>query len=219
MLATLFFLTILSLLLSLFLTPIVRNFAVRRNLVDQPDNKRKVHKNPIPRVGGVALAAAYFGSLLAIAAWQSYHQSHLGPGFAAVMSIVPAAIVIFLIGLADDIFNLKPWQKFSVQIIAASMVVSAGVHIHLPAAFGVHPVLEAAVTMFWLAACTNAVNLNRRSTVVWPTWRILTCHRDDPDCFARQRQHRTRPRHRPISGRLARFSGIQLQSRVHLSWR
>ena len=159
MLVTLFLLTVLSLALSLLFTPIIRAAALRCNLVDLPDNKRKVHKNPIPRVGGVALAAAFFGSLLAAAAFAALKQPAANAGFAAIKSITPAALLIFLIGLADDIFNLKPWQKFAVQIIAAGMVVSAGVRIHCAASLHVHPALEIAGTVFWLVACTNAVNL------------------------------------------------------------
>jgi UDP-GlcNAc:undecaprenyl-phosphate GlcNAc-1-phosphate transferase len=153
------FLTILSLVLSLLFTPAVRTLALRCNLVDLPDNKRKVHKHPIPRVGGAAVAVAYFGSLLAVMAFLMYRQPELIVGFAAIKSIAPAAIVIFFIGLADDIFNLKPWHKFAAQFVAAGMVVATGVHIHGFAAFHMHPFLLTAATVVWLVACTNAVNL------------------------------------------------------------
>ena len=159
MLMILLLLTAVSLAFSLLFTPTIRILAVRWNLVDLPDNKRKVHKTPIPRVGGVAIAAAYFGSLLAVAAFLAYHRSVAATGFAAVKSIVPAALVIFLIGLADDIFNLKAWHKFVVQIVAAGMVVTAGVHIHGVAEFSIHPLVGTVATIVWLVACTNAINL------------------------------------------------------------
>jgi UDP-GlcNAc:undecaprenyl-phosphate GlcNAc-1-phosphate transferase len=133
--------------------------AKRFNLVDQPDNKRKVHSRPIPRVGGIALAAAYFGSLLTMALLNLYNWFHVGSQFGAVRSIAPACFVVFLIGLADDIFNLKPWHKFSGQILAAAMVVSTGVHIHGLGNLPAHSLLEVAGTIIWLVACTNAVNL------------------------------------------------------------
>src|SRR5450755_589389 len=159
MLVTLLLLTALSLTLSLLFTPIVRMVAIRCKLVDLPDNKRKVHKKPIPRVGGVALAAAYFGSLLATAAFVAYKLPAANTGFAVVWSIAPAALVVFLVGLADDIFDLKPWHKFGLQVVAAGMVVSAGIRFHAVGSFSVHPVLEIAGTIVWLVACTNAVNL------------------------------------------------------------
>jgi UDP-GlcNAc:undecaprenyl-phosphate GlcNAc-1-phosphate transferase len=159
MLTILFSLTALSLVLSLLFTPTVRTLALRCNLVDLPDNKRKVHKHPVPRVGGVAVAAAYFGSLLAVLAFLSYQQSELSAEFGVFKSIAPAALVIFFIGLADDIFNLKPWHKFAAQFVAAAMVVLAGVHIHGFAAYHVHPILLTAASIVWLVGCTNAVNL------------------------------------------------------------
>jgi UDP-GlcNAc:undecaprenyl-phosphate GlcNAc-1-phosphate transferase len=158
MLTILFLLTALSLILSLLFTPIVRTLALRCNLIDLPDNKRKVHKHPVPRVGGVAVAAAYFGSLLIVLAFLSSQQSELGAQFTVLKSIAPAALVIFFIGLADDIFNLKPWHKFAAQFVAAVMVVLAGVHIRF-AAFHVHPILLTAATIIWLVGFTNSVNL------------------------------------------------------------
>jgi UDP-GlcNAc:undecaprenyl-phosphate/decaprenyl-phosphate GlcNAc-1-phosphate transferase len=159
MLTTLLLLTALSLVLSLLFTPTVRTLAIRYNFVDLPDNNRKVHKSPIPRVGGIAVASAYFGSLLMVLAFLSYERPELSASFGAFKSIAPAALVIFFIGLADDIFNLKPWHKFAGQFVAAGIVVSGGVHIHQFAAFHLHPMLLTAVTVIWLVGCTNAVNL------------------------------------------------------------
>jgi UDP-GlcNAc:undecaprenyl-phosphate GlcNAc-1-phosphate transferase len=159
MLLTLLLLTALSLILSVSFTPTIRTLAIRYNFVDLPDNGRKVHISPIPRVGGVALAAAYFGALLATALFVAYRMPAASGCFAAVKSIAVPAFLIFLIGLADDIFNLKPRHKFAVQIVAAIMVAAAGVHIHGIGTFNVHPTLETLGTIVWLVACTNALNL------------------------------------------------------------
>jgi UDP-GlcNAc:undecaprenyl-phosphate/decaprenyl-phosphate GlcNAc-1-phosphate transferase len=159
MVVLLFLLTAVSLMLSLSLTPIVRILAFRWNLVDLPDNKRKIHKNPIPRIGGVPLAAAYFGSCIAVAAFLAHSWPGAPAGFAAMRSIAPAAMLIFLIGLADDVFGLKPWHKLAVEILAAAVVIWAGVRVHNISAFSVHPVLGVLGTILWLVACTNALNL------------------------------------------------------------
>ena len=126
--------------------------------MDVPD-KRKVHKTPVPRVGGIAVAAAYFGALLLIALFVSDRQPAAASGFATVKLIAPAAVLIFLVGLADDIFNLKPWQKFAVQIVAAAIVVSAGVQFHSVGSLSIHPVVGMVISVLWLVGCTNAVNL------------------------------------------------------------
>ena len=159
MLLILLSIIILSLFLAVLFTPAVIKVAFRCNLVDRPDNKRKIHIKPIPRVGGVALGAAYFLSLLATAVFVGYQQPTAGSSFAVVKSIALPALLVFVIGLADDIFNLKPWPKLAFQILAAAMVVYQGVHIHGIPTLDMHPGLEAAGTVMWLVFCTNAVNL------------------------------------------------------------
>jgi UDP-GlcNAc:undecaprenyl-phosphate GlcNAc-1-phosphate transferase len=148
-----------SLMLSLLFTPLVRAFALRSNLVDLPDNKRKVHKKPIPRIGGVALTAAYFGSCFGVTAILAHYHIEHHIGFAAVKSIAPATLLIFLIGLVDDLVALKPWHKFGVELIAAVLVVAAGVHIGDVSVFAAYPLLGQLATIVWLVGCTNAVNL------------------------------------------------------------
>lgn len=163
MLVPFFLFTAISLLLSLSLTPIVRLLAVRWNLVDKPDNKRKVHQRPTPRVGGIAVGGAYFGSLALLGIWLHFQHSTYASGLTAIQSIVPSAVLVFLIGLADDILDLKPRNKFAGQIVAATLAVIAGVHIpglQLGAVpFGLGPVLGMALSVVWLVLCTNAVNL------------------------------------------------------------
>jgi len=158
MLLILFLLTGIALILSLLFTPLVRRLALRWNLVDHPGT-RKVHSSPIPRIGGVAVAGAYFGSCLIVAGVVAQFRPDLPLGFTTIQAIGPATFFIFLIGLADDILNLRPWQKFAVQIAASVMVVSAGVHMGDSYLFLGHPILARVATVFWLLLCTNAVNL------------------------------------------------------------
>lgn len=158
MLFILLLLTGSALILSLFLTPLVRLMALKWNLVDLPD-ARKVHKNPIPRIGGIAVSGAYFGSCLLVAALLAHFRPDLPIGFSTIRSVGPATLFIFIVGLADDILNLKPWQKFAVQIAASLMVVSAGVHMGDSSLFVGHPIVARVATVVWLLVCTNAVNL------------------------------------------------------------
>lgn len=145
-------------ILSLSFTPVVRALALRWNFVDHP-GARKVHKNPIPRVGGVAVSVAYFGSCLIAGLVVMHFRLELPVAFSTIKSIVPATLLIFLIGLADDILNLKPWQKFAVQIAASLLVISAGLHMGDSYLFVGSPILARVATIVWLLACTNAVNL------------------------------------------------------------
>jgi UDP-GlcNAc:undecaprenyl-phosphate GlcNAc-1-phosphate transferase len=159
MLVTILLLTAAALILSLCLTPLVRLLALKYNLIDLPDNKRKIHSKPIPRVGGIGIVFAYFGACLIIAALAAFNPVAVHPAFAAVRAIAPGLIVIFLTGLADDIFNLKPRQKLVGQIIAAGLVIAGGIRMHGIATFSVHPIVGILGTVAWLVLCTNAVNL------------------------------------------------------------
>lgn len=159
MLLFLLVLSAISFTMCVGFTPVIRSVALRCNLVDRPDDNRKVHKKPIPRIGGVAVGAAYFLSLLAAAALLAYQHRGMEDQFALVRSIAPGAIVIFLVGFADDLFDLKAQYKFGVQIVAATMTVATGVHIHDIGGVALHPALGMAGSVLWLVACTNAINL------------------------------------------------------------
>src|SRR3954449_13488914 len=86
-------------IISLVLTPIARDIFRAYNVVDRP-SRRKVHAYPIPRVGGIPIAAAFFVTLLTLPAGQ-FPQASL------TWKLLPAALFIFLIGLVDDFINLK----------------------------------------------------------------------------------------------------------------
>lgn len=158
MTAFLVLLTGISLVLSLLLTPVCRAAALRWNLVDVPDSSRKIHRHPIPRIGGVAVVLAYFGSCLLVAAVSAHNGAGAYFAFSAAKSVAPAAVMVFLVGLADDILGLKPWHKL-VGILAAAVVVSTGVHIRAIAGFPLPPWLGAVGTIVWLVVCANALNL------------------------------------------------------------
>jgi UDP-GlcNAc:undecaprenyl-phosphate/decaprenyl-phosphate GlcNAc-1-phosphate transferase len=141
---------------SVVLTPIFRDIFRSFKVVDSPDQDRKVHVYPIPRVGGIAIAVAYF---LAFYFAQPNDGRTLDQELSVVWNILPAAMVVFATGLIDDFFGLKPWQKILGQLAAAGMAAWAGVRIldiggHLiPEFWGI------LLTIGWLLVCTNAINL------------------------------------------------------------
>ncbi len=148
-----------SVILSLVLTPVVRLLGLRLNIVDQPDNKRKVHKKPIPRIGGVAVTIAYFGSCLLVWGLLSIYSFHNRAIFSEFRALVPAVLLIFAVGLADDLLNLQPWHKFAAQGIASVIVISNGIYIQSISTLAIPRPLGMLATVVWLMACTNAVNL------------------------------------------------------------
>ena len=156
---SLLFLACASFILSFALTPLVRNLCRRWGLVDLPGDERKIHKHPIPRVGGVAVALAYVLTFVCLLALHSKGGMIVRSALPSVTRLLPAALLIFAIGLLDDILGLQPWEKLTGQIAAAGLAYWAGVRL---VTFGGHLFsLEwgFVLTIVWLVACTNAVNL------------------------------------------------------------
>lgn len=146
----LLFLAITSFLLALVLTPCVRHLFHRLERVDLPEAREHFHDNPIPRAGGIAIALSF---ALSAGLLQLLQPSSF------ITKLAPSAALVFLIGLLDDLFRLKPWQKLAGQIAAASIAYIAGVRV-LAIGGGDFPAPWAwGVTVFWLVACSNAINL------------------------------------------------------------
>ena len=156
---SLLFLALSSFTLSLILTPFVRNRALRFGLVDQPEPLRKFHKLPTPRLGGVAILAATLGAylLLSIMSLTAGHIVRSGIPFA--VRLLPAVIVIFGVGLVDDIVGVVAWQKLVAQVVAAILAWSSGIHLGALGGHPFPPVLSFVLTIIWIVACANALNL------------------------------------------------------------
>src|ERR1700687_2451993 len=110
----------IAFLFSLLATPLVRRFAERFELLDHPDASRKLHAQPVPRIGGVAVAIGY-SLALAFAIFAPFRNPNvdIGRALGRVSALIPAVVVIFATGLLDDLVGLKPWQKLLGQVAAA----------------------------------------------------------------------------------------------------
>jgi UDP-GlcNAc:undecaprenyl-phosphate GlcNAc-1-phosphate transferase len=78
------------------------------------------------------------------------------PDSPKLLALLAGGTVMALMGLWDDLFSLGPGFKFMVQILAASLLVLFGVKLEFMPS---HPILEIALTIFWVVAVTNAINL------------------------------------------------------------
>lgn len=144
----------ISFLLCFALTPICRDLFVHWDLVDLPDGGRKSHLRAVPRVGGLPIVlscAAAFGFLYWLHDGRVYIQHD-----SVLKGVLPAAGIMFLVGFLDDVMDLRPRNKLLGQLVAASLAVFLGVHLHLRHP---HPILSALISVAWLICCTNAVNL------------------------------------------------------------
>jgi UDP-GlcNAc:undecaprenyl-phosphate/decaprenyl-phosphate GlcNAc-1-phosphate transferase len=148
-----------SCVLSLALTPMCRALALRFGKVDRPDRVRKLHAGAIPRVGGVAIFVS-FAAALAAAALLAPALNWTGLDWSAVNRTIPAAILIFLIGLLDDLIGLTAWQKLGGQCAAAIFACASGVQIEALAGHSIaNTWWHEPLTVAWLIACSNAFNL------------------------------------------------------------
>ncbi len=145
-------LAFLTLFISLIITPILIKVSLKFNATDKP-NQRKVHKAPIPTLGGIAI---YLSFLIGLCILQPINQYHI--------AILCGGFVMVLVGCIDDLFDLSPKVKFIAQTGAACLVVFWGglqvEFINLPFGgqieFGF---LSSVVTIIWIVGITNAINL------------------------------------------------------------
>jgi len=138
--------------LSLIATPLVRAVALHWRLVDFPDNRRKIHHQPIARIGGAAIFLALFLAGFSIA-FTTPDMRH------TLEALAPAAVLVFLVGILDDVFGLKPAHKLAIQAIAAVLVVSTGIRLRSLDILPLHPWPGMLLTVIWLILCMNALNL------------------------------------------------------------
>ncbi|WP_115993989.1 glycosyltransferase family 4 protein [Cohnella lupini] len=150
--------------LALVLTPLVKKLAIRIGAIDVP-NQRKVHTRIMPRLGGVAIYAAFTAGLLLILPFVpegtlSAYDRNL------ISAMLVGGTLIVLLGALDDKFDLSAKLKLLVQIGAACIVVFGfDIKINLlniPFGSAMQPLgewLSIPLTIFWIVGVTNAINL------------------------------------------------------------
>ena len=141
---------------SLAATPLVKALSVKVGAVDVPKDGRRMHDHPIPRMGGLAIFLGFMTAMLLFVPLNTEKQGML-----------LGAVIIVVLGMLDDKYALPAKPKFLVQIIAALIAVMAGNRIDVlsnPNIFSPNPVWQLGwwaypVTVVWIVAITNAVNL------------------------------------------------------------
>lgn len=150
-------LLILSMLGALICTPPVRSMALRRGWVDRPDLKRRLHKKPRPRVGGLAVFLACLGALVLGSLWTDDRTT---AEFRLVIGQFGlATLLMFVVGLVDDIRHLSPRYKLAGQSLAIMALCWCGPRLESIAGVSLTPWQGYGLTFVWLIFCTNAFNL------------------------------------------------------------
>lgn len=147
---------------ALIATPLVRGLAHRYGLLDQPDHQRKIHEVPVPRLGGVAMAIG-FGVAILIALVVSPtlgSTSGLRPNHAPAMLAV--VVLLFGVGLVDDVRGMRPLIKLGLQVAAACLAWAMGLRLetlHMPGGTVDLGLASLPVTVAWIVGVINAINL------------------------------------------------------------
>ncbi len=126
-------------------TPRLIAAARELGIVDQPDGKLKTHRDSVPYLGGIAVA---LGVLIALGVTCRFEQQ--------ILAILLAASLVLVLGLLDDFASISPWAKLAGQLLAALVLVRAGVLIKL---VFIPWWVAIPLTVLWMLAATNAFNL------------------------------------------------------------
>jgi UDP-GlcNAc:undecaprenyl-phosphate GlcNAc-1-phosphate transferase len=130
--------------------PVIRWLSIRLGLVSMPRTGRWHHK-PTPTIGGIGIYIAFIVALLFIYLTNDYPDL-----FTKRWSILLGVLVMFLIGLYDDIKHINPPTKLVFQLLAATLVIFFG---NNTIDFFRWPIANIILTFFWLVGITNAINL------------------------------------------------------------
>lgn len=141
--------------ISLIMTPLVRKFAIRIGAIDIPKDERRVHKEPMPLIGGLAI---FLGVILSSLMFLPINKS--------LISIIIGGSIILVSGIIDDLKGLSPKMKLLFQLVAGFTLILGDVKVD----FITNPFsnqnllldlnwISIPVTLFWVIGITNTLNL------------------------------------------------------------
>lgn len=144
-----------SLIVALAIIPPLIKISFKNKMFDEPSEDRKIHKGVVPNSGGIAIFIGFLFSCLILIPFDLLPQANI---------LMAAAMLVFIMGLKDDIDDLKPFKKFIAQFIAAIMVsVFADLRItDLYGVMGIHELsyeVSITFTVFFFVGIVNAYNL------------------------------------------------------------
>lgn len=138
---------LVSLALSLLLTPIMMEAARKHDIVDRPDGALKNHAEPVPYLGGLAV---YIAFVVTLGLLLSTFKNDI------VLGLLSAGSMILILGLVDDFGALSATVKFLGQFLAAFILYKSGIRIQIAL---LPDFLNAALSILWIVGICNAFNI------------------------------------------------------------
>lgn len=156
-------LTLLSFLVSYFTVPFAIKFAKKMGIIDNPkQDDRRVHKEPTPRVGGIAMVAGMAVTIITFCILCLILNMDINT---KLIGYAIGGLIIVTMGFVDDMKNLRPLYKFLFQLIAGMVIYVFGISIAGVKIPFLHPHIidfglwSFPLTLAWVLGITNAVNL------------------------------------------------------------
>lgn len=146
---------VLAAISSLFATPRVRSFAMKAGWTDLP-NSRRLNRQPVPNAGGLAIFAAV---LTALVLATLLRDSVIDEVKVYALAILLGGSLLTLVGFIDDQRGLSAPSRLVVQCLAALLLVAFGIRLDVPHGGGLAAVFSGIITVLWIVAITNALNL------------------------------------------------------------
>ena len=140
------YILLLSFCTSFTLTPLMIWLGQRLGFVDHPA-ERRIHREPTPRIGGLAVYLGFIGAVLinsVLADW--------------MVAILIAGSLLLIVGIADDVLELPAWFKLAAQIVGAGLVIHTGKVLTLFPSGPLGETLNTLLTLLWIVGITNAFN-------------------------------------------------------------
>ena len=153
---------LVSLICGLVFTPLILDFCKRKRLYDIP-NERKVHKNATPRLGGISFFPSMLTAFIIVLMFTPVVEADTLPVNIWSAVFLMGLVVIYTIGIVDDLVGLKATTKFLVQIATASLLPFVGLYVNnLYGLFGIYEIpywIGVPLTVFIIVFIDNAINL------------------------------------------------------------
>ena len=154
---------LMAVLLGQIIIPRILVISLRKRLFDQPDS-RKVHHRPISRLGGVTFFPVILIVMCTIGLLQFYEMENITSSvISESLCLVAGLMLLYMIGVCDDLIGVRYRRKFELQILAAAFLPFAGLSIqNLGGLFGwyeISPVVGVPLTMLLTVFLINAINL------------------------------------------------------------
>ena len=153
---------VLALVIAALLTPNLRRFAEAHGFLDEPKDSRRIHRRAVPRIGGLAVVAAFYAPLLGLLLYETDLGRLFYENGVRGMSLLLGGFAIAALGLYDDLRGANAWQKFAVQFGVAGALWSCGYRIEqvsLPGGALELGLFALPLTLVWIVGLINAMNL------------------------------------------------------------